>query len=144
MKVSLLTIRILLLLLFSTTFFDKVLDYDAFESQLFLSPLIQPERIHLIGIGTILAEGVVMALLLNSNTSGWGLLAAAFLLSLFGFYLWALIQYFGFKKPCGCGFIFSTLSYHQHIVINFVLSALAGAGYVITAGRRSTPGTFTK
>jgi hypothetical protein len=57
----------------------------------------------------------------------YGMLLSSFLLSLFGFYLLFLVVNYKFNKPCGCGFIFSFLSYNQHILLNFLLSFSAAA-----------------
>jgi len=115
-------IRYTLIFIFLTTFLDKILDYSSFKHQLFLSPLIPYSYIEVIGVSTIVFEAMILFCLIINKLTVYGLFLSSFLLSTFGFYLLFLVISFKFNKPCGCGFIFSFLSYNQHITLNFLLS----------------------
>jgi hypothetical protein len=119
--------RYFLIFIFSTTVWSKLVDFGEFKHQLFLSPLIPPDFITQIAILTVISEIVIVISLISDKWRPFGLLFSCFILSLFGFYLLFLVVNFQFNKPCGCGFIFSFLNYNQHIVLNFVLSLIAGA-----------------
>lgn len=125
-----LTIRFILIFIFSTTFIDKITDYQSFKQQLFLSPLIPPGYLSAIGILTIVCEALILCFLIVDRLNFYGMLLSSFLLSLFGFYLLFLVVNYKFNKPCGCGFIFSFLSYNQHILLNFLLS-FSAAGVIL-------------
>jgi hypothetical protein len=117
--------RYILIFIFTTTLLNKLLDYQAFKHQLFLSPLIPPDFSAGIAFITILFEAIILICLLVNRLNFYGLLLSSFLLSLFGFYLLFLVVNFKFNKPCGCGFMFSFLNYSQHIGLNFFLSIIA-------------------
>jgi hypothetical protein len=118
-------IRYILIFIFAITLFNKLFDYAAFKQQLFLSPLIPPSYMGLIAILTITFESAILIFLIIDKYNMYGFLLSSFLLSLFGFYLLFLVVNFKFNKPCGCGFIFSFLSYSQHIIFNFSFSLLS-------------------
>lgn len=126
----------MLLFVFSVTFFDKIADYNSFIHQLFLSPLIPANYLHPVGIMVMLMECIAIFFLLNTHYLHLGFLLSSFLLSLFGTYLWFLITFFSFSKPCGCGFIFGFLNYNEHIWVNFLLSGISALGFYYLA--RST------
>lgn len=118
-------IRYILIFIFAITLFNKLVDYAEFKQQLFLSPLIPPAYMGLIAILTIIFESAILLCLIIDKYNMYGFLLSSFLLSLFGFYLLFLVLNFKFNKPCGCGFIFSFLSYPQHIIFNFSFSLLS-------------------
>ncbi len=132
MKQSLYILRLLLIILFSITLFDKILDIGEFKHQLFLSPLIPENYINIISIFIILIEAITLFFLVTNKLDNLGFLLSSFLLSLFGFYLYFLVAYFSFTKPCGCGFILSFLNYNQHILLNFLLALLSGIAYYLS------------
>lgn len=130
MKTSINILKYIILFIFSMTLISKLSDFEEFKHQLFLSPLIPPNYIMLIAYLTIFSETVILICLFFNELNGLGFLFSSFLLSLFGFYLLFLLMEYQFNKPCGCGFIFSFLSYSQHIIVNFSLSAFAAVAFV--------------
>lgn len=133
--------RYILIFIFFTTLISKVTDFGEFKHQLFLSPLIPPNLIPYIAVVTVTIEALILVCLMSNKWRLSGLLLSSFLLSLFGFYLLFLVVNFRFNKPCGCGFIFSFLSYSQHIILNFVLSLTAATLLIVQSSSTSNTNT---
>lgn len=125
-KITVEIIAALLILLFIYAALSKLLDYQRFSVQLSKSPLLSSFA-SAAAIGVPLMEIVISFLLLNKRSRSLGLYASLFLLSLFTFYLIAIIN-FSYYIPCSCGGILQGLSWNAHIIFNtaFILITIIG------------------
>ncbi len=115
--------RFILILLFTYTAFDKLLNYELTQTQMnqqLLPIFIKPY----LAIGVPLAELVCIALLLFKRTTWLGLLASGILLLTFTIYV-AHVHFGDFAFiPCSCAGIFRNISWELHLYINITLTIM--------------------
>src|SRR5689334_6335142 len=119
----------LLVFLFIYTSVSKLLDYDTFRRQLGQSPFITlyaPVIVWALPIGEIIIAGF----LLYPRTRLTGFYLSFFLLSLFTFYLIAMLR-LSYFIPCSCGGVLQHLSWNAHIVFNIVFVILSTIGVLM-------------
>ncbi len=110
--------------LFSYTAVDKLLNHSTFRMALVQSPLLEHYADY-VAVAIPVAELVVVALLIINTTRIGGLRASLGLMIAFTLYILGLML-FADHLPCNCGGILNTLSWKAHLVVNLVLTALAG------------------
>ena len=119
-------VSFLLIALFTYTAVSKLLYFDTFYRQLSQSPLLA-------SYAEILAWGVPLLELLLSLGLLWpkyrkvALYSSGFLLSLFSFYILAIL-FWSDDIPCACGGVIESLGWSGHLYMNLLLIALAIAG----------------
>lgn len=126
----------LLVFLFIYTGITKLLDYHTFRRQLGQSPFITlyaPVIVWALPLGEILIAG----LLLYTRTRLLGFYLSFFLLSLFTFYLIAMLR-LSYFIPCSCGGVLQHLSWNAHIVFNIVFVVLSTLGVLLHAKQLRT------
>ena len=119
----------LLVFLFIYTGISKLLDYHTFRRQLGQSPFITlyaPIIVWALPLGEIIIAG----LLLYTRTRLMGFYLSFFLLSLFTFYLIAMLR-LSYFIPCSCGGVLQHLSWNAHIVFNIVFVILSTIGVLL-------------
>jgi len=125
----------LLVFLFIYTGISKLLDYHTFRRQLGQSPFITlyaPVIVWALPLGEIIIAG----LLLYTRTRLMGFYLSFFLLSLFTFYLVAMLR-LSYFIPCSCGGVLQHLSWNAHIVFNIVFVILSTIGVLLHAKQQS-------
>ncbi|WP_394367265.1 MauE/DoxX family redox-associated membrane protein [Chitinophaga agri] len=126
----------LLVFLFIYTGISKLLDYSTFRRQLGQSPFITlyaPIIVWALPLGEIIIAG----LLLYTRTRLLGFYLSFFLMSLFTFYLIAMLQ-LSYFIPCSCGGVLQHLSWNAHIVFNIVFVVLSTIGVLLHARQLRT------
>lgn len=119
----------LLVFLFIYTSISKLLDYDTFRRQLGQSPFITlyaPVIVWALPVGELIIAG----LLLYPPARLTGFYLSFFLLSLFTFYLIAMLQ-LSYFIPCSCGGVLQHLSWNAHIVFNIVFVIFSTIGVLL-------------
>ncbi len=115
--------RFILILLFTYTALDKLLNYELTQTQMnqqLLPIFIKPY----LATGVPLAELACIALLLFKKTKWIGLIASATLLLSFTIYVaYVYIGDFEFI-PCSCAGIFRNISWVHHLYINITLTIM--------------------
>jgi len=122
-------ISALLVFLFIYTSISKLLDYSLFNRQLSQSPFIT-QYANIISWVLPLGELAIAGLLLANKTRLFGLYCAFFLLSLFTFYLTAMLRYSPYI-PCSCGGVLQHLSWQAHIIFNSAFVILTTIGVLL-------------
>jgi len=116
------SIAFLLILLFVYAAISKLVDYHVFRMQLHRSPLLAFAAPFVAWFIPVL-ELFISTLLVFEPTRLKGLYASILLLSLFTFYLIAMLCFSPYI-PCSCGGILQGLSWKTHILFNLVFIAL--------------------
>jgi len=119
----------LLVFLFIYTSISKLLDYHTFRQQLGQSPFITlyaPVIVWALPLGEIIIAG----LLLYPRTRLTGFYLSFFILSLFTFYLVAMLR-LSYFIPCSCGGVLQHLSWNAHIVFNIAFIILSTIGVLL-------------
>jgi len=119
----------LLVFLFIYTSISKLLDYHTFRQQLGQSPFITlyaPVIVWALPLGEIIIAG----LLLYPRTRLTGFYLSFFILSLFTFYLIAMLR-LSYFIPCSCGGVLQHLSWNTHIVFNTAFIILSTIGVLL-------------
>jgi uncharacterized membrane protein YphA (DoxX/SURF4 family) len=130
----------LLIFLFIYTSISKLLEYDTFQRQLGQSPFITlyaPVVAWALPVGEIIIAGM----LLYGRTRLAGFYLSFFLLSLFTFYLSAMLT-FSYFIPCSCGGVLQHLSWNAHIVFNIVFVLLSATGVLLQVKQQNKPTTI--
>lgn len=113
---------VIILSVFAYTFLVKIADLGAFQIKLLKIPFLNMDWIPVLTYAVPLAELAVVLLLWFNRTRLWGTFSSFFLMSVFTIYLMYL-HWVSPTTPCSCGGIFEQLTFHQHLVFNFVLLA---------------------
>lgn len=127
----------LLVFLFIYTSVSKLLDYDTFRRQLGQSPFITlyaPIIVWALPVGEIIIAG----LLLYPRTRLTGFYLSYFLLSLFTFYLVAMLR-LSYFIPCSCGGVLQHLSWNAHIVFNIAFIIISTIGVLLQENKTQKP-----
>ena len=120
-------IAALFIFLFLYTALNKFTGHERFESVLHSSPLLKNASVILSWLIPI-TELVITLLLFIPASRQTGLFYSFLLMSLFTAYIAYMVSTSS-QLPCSCGGILQQLSWQQHLVLNIVLTLLAGAGY---------------
>ena len=116
------TTKLLLIALFIYTACSKLIGYYIFWQQLSKIPLLGAWA-DFLSVFVPAFEILIAGLLIFPRTTMAGWWLAAVLLSIFSFYV-AAMMLFAPKLPCSCGGIISTLTWKQHLVVNIILATL--------------------
>jgi hypothetical protein len=122
-------ISALLIFLFVYTSISKLLDYSVFSRQLSQSPFIT-QYATMISWALPLGELLIAGLLMANRTRLTGLYGSFFLLSLFTFYLVAMLRYSPYI-PCSCGGVLQHLSWQAHIIFNAAFIIITTIGVLL-------------
>ncbi len=134
-------ICVLFILLFTYASIGKFLEYSDFVVQLHKSPM-------LVDLADIVAwlipslEIVTCILLVFSVSRVMGLYASLLLMSIFTFYIIAILGYSEYV-PCSCGGVLQTLGWKEHLIFNIVFCVLAVIGILLQSTKKSTSIIFT-
>ncbi|SHN07002.1 MauE/DoxX family redox-associated membrane protein [Chitinophaga sp. CF418] len=140
-KFSLDILSALLVFLFVYTSISKLLDYDTFRRQLGQSPFITlyaPVIVWALPVGELIIAGF----LLFARTRLTGFYLSFFLLSLFTFYLMAMLR-LSYFIPCSCGGVLQHLSWNAHIVFNIIFVIFSSIGVLLQGKQEQTPAQST-
>lgn len=113
----------LYILLFTYAAASKLFDFQNFQVQLSQSPLISAFASFLSWIVPLL-ELIICVLLILPKTRMAGLYASYFLMAMFTFYIYIILNYSSFV-PCSCGGILEKLSWNEHLIFNLLFILLA-------------------
>lgn len=112
----------ILIIIFTYTAVNKLVDYATFSIALRQSPILQPYSNFLV-FAIPLAELLTVALLIFSDTRRLGLYLSWALMICFTLYI-SYLMLFAEDLPCNCGGIFKMLSWKAHLVVNIILLGL--------------------
>ena len=116
------------ILLFTYAGLSKLLEFPEFRSQLGQSPLLTPYAEYVAWVIPSLEILIAMAILVPKFKL-LALYACLFLMSLFTFYILAILNFSDYI-PCSCGGILENLSWRDHLIFNilFILLAIIAIG----------------
>ena len=123
-------ISLLFVVLFLYTGISKLLDFPIFKEQLNDSPILHLFA-NVVVWGLPVTEFVVSILLFLPSFRYVGLWASLVLLSAFTLYVLTVLFY-DKTLPCSCGGIIGSLSWKAHLVVNILLTTLAGYSIYIS------------
>ncbi len=117
---------ILLLFVFSYSFFSKILNFSQFSLDILASPLIHHS---LVNVVKFLVPGVefLIVVLIISNFRIVGYCLGFFSLIVFTTYY--ILFYTVAQSSCGCGKMFEALGFYPHLSLNIIL--LMGCIYLV-------------
>jgi putative oxidoreductase len=128
----------LIIMMFLYASFSKYFDFSSFKRAIHNQPFpYWFSSLLIIFIPPI--EITIAFLLFREKTRKKGLLASVILMSLFTFYIGAILLHFFPSVPCSCGGIIRMLSWQQHLFFNLFFIIISGIGLSI----QSKP-TFNK
>lgn len=116
----------LLVLLFTYTALNKLIDHEIFQAQLTRFPLLNNYSAFFSWFIPS-SELLVVLLLIIPKFKLYGLYAALFLLIAFTVFLILMIS-FSKNLPCSCGGVITKLSWKQHIFFNLLFIMLSVIG----------------
>ena len=111
-------IYLFLIFFFCYTAFNKLLNIEAFRTNLMKTSIFNEFYANLISVTVICFEIVIILVLYFRKTLG--LLILSFTLITFTVYI-SYLNFKGFYEVCGCGGILNGLSYKFHLLINILL-----------------------
>ncbi len=115
-------ITLFLVLLFAYTSVDKLMNAQTFRETLVQHPI--PAGAVPVLLWTVPASEMLIAMLLAFPvTRRFGLLSALFILVAFTSYLTVVLSGSLGTVPCGCGGVFESMDWYEHILLNAVLLA---------------------
>ncbi len=115
-------ITLFLVLLFAYTSVDKLMNAQTFKETLVQHPI--PSGAVPVLLWTIPASEMLIAMLLAVPAMRrFGLLSALFILVAFTSYLTVVLSGRLGTVPCGCGGVFESMDWYEHILLNAVLLA---------------------
>ncbi|TDQ08471.1 MauE/DoxX family redox-associated membrane protein [Pedobacter metabolipauper] len=114
------------ILLFLYAAVNKLVDYEKFQVQLGLSPILFPFS-DIIAWFIPIVELIIALLLLIPRVTLIGLYAFYTLMVVFTIYIFIILNY-SENIPCSCGGILEEMGWKTHLIFNivFVIMALAG------------------
>lgn len=122
-------ISALLIFLFVYTAVSKLMDHDQFLYTLSKSPLIKSFKTPIAWFVPV-SELAISLLLLMPKWRQLGLIASAFLISVFTLYIGYMLIFVP-NLPCSCGGIIQQLSWKEHLLFNVGVLILALTGFVL-------------
>lgn len=123
------TISYLYIVLFTYAAVSKAIDFENFQAQLGLSPLLSAFA-GFISYAVIITEFLISILLSIPKARLIGLYAAFALMVMFSAYIFIILNYSSFV-PCSCGGILEKLGWKQHLIFNL---AFVGFGVLAILG----------
>jgi len=118
-----LTVSYLYVLLFVYAAVSKLLDFENFQVQLGQSPLLSAHSI-IISWLVPLVELVIAVALLFIRLRFWSIYFAFFLMTLFTFYIYVILNFTN-DIPCSCGGVLEDLNWTEHLIFNLLFVFLA-------------------
>lgn len=126
----------LIILLFLYAAISKLTIFVEFQEQMMQSPLIPRSFIPFLAVAIPGGEIIIAWLLVFERTKQIGFYLAFFTMLIFTLYLIILVSV-AENAPCSCGGILSSLSYPQHIVLNFAFTLIALNGSIMLNTKKS-------
>lgn len=116
----------LLIILFMYAGLSKFLDYNTFQQQLGLSPLITKQYTSLVAVFVPFTEILIAIFLLTNKYRKIAFYLSLFILTIFTTYIFMLLD--NDFVPCSCGGILGTINWNTHIWFNifFILVSIIG------------------
>ena len=112
----------MVVLVFSYTAMNKIVDWQQFRVTLNKSPYLH-DWAKVLSIVVPLSELMTVFLILVRRTMLFGMYAAFFLMAVFTSYVFVMLRY-SYFLPCSCGGIVSAMNWNQHLAFNLVLTIL--------------------
>lgn len=120
----------LLILLFSYTAVNKLIDLHEFEKQLFRQNFNE-QLVAFLRWAIPVSELTTVFLLVWKKLRWWGLLLSCFLMSLFTTYVALVLTGFSEKMPCSCGGVLKDMGWTLHFWFNLGFLALSIIGLLL-------------
>src|SRR5215218_6411620 len=117
----------LLIFLFVYTAISKLINLHQFKVVLEKSNYLKGYA-DLIAVLVPSLEIVISILLFFPISRRQGLLASTILMLLFTLYVGAMVVFLR-ELPCSCGGVIQTLSWHEHLIFNLVITFISYWGY---------------
>jgi uncharacterized membrane protein YphA (DoxX/SURF4 family) len=130
------TINYLFILLFVYAAVSKTLDFQNFQAQLGLSPLLSAFADY-VSFGVILVEVLIAVLIAIPRFRLIGLYSAFSLMVMFSTYIFIILNYSSFI-PCSCGGILEKMTWKQHLIFNLIFVLLAATSIALTKTKAPT------
>lgn len=115
----------LFIFLFVYTASSKIIQLEAFKIVLAASPLLAPYA-RFMSLLIPFIEMIAAVLLFIPGTRQHGLILSFLLMAAFSMYVGYMLLFFS-QLPCSCGGFIQSLSWRQHLILNLILTLLAGA-----------------
>ena len=128
-QVTIYTIRILFMILFTYAAISKLQDYSHFKFQLGRSPFIQ-HIAPFVAIALPIGELLIAVLLITQKWYRIGIYLSFFTMLLFTGYIYAMLNY-SYFLPCSCGGILNNMDWHTHFIFNIIVTTIALLGIFI-------------
>lgn len=122
-------ICLLFVLLFVYAAVSKFLDFENFQAQLGLSPLLSAFADYA-SVGVIILEILIALLIAIPKFRLIGLYSSFSLMVMFSTYIFIILNYSSFI-PCSCGGILEKMDWKQHFIFNLVFVLLAVIGVAL-------------
>ncbi|HUN01249.1 MAG TPA: hypothetical protein PLS00_00225 [Niabella sp.] len=116
----------IILLTFCYTALSKLKEYETFTFIIGKSPLLAGIP-NIVGVLLLTLEIIVVIMLFISSVRLKGLYLSLILLCAFILYI-SYMLIFAFDLPCSCGGVLDSLSWKQHLLLNFVLILIVIGG----------------
>ena len=111
---------------------SKLLDFESFNRQLGLSPLLSAFAVYLAWAIPLLEIGIAV-LLFVPNLRSAALFMAYGLMALFTAYIYIILNYSSFV-PCSCGGVLEQMSWDQHLLFNVAFLVLGATAILVDSG----------
>jgi hypothetical protein len=79
-------------------------------------------------------ETIISLIIIYNSTRLWGMYAFMIMMTLFTFYVAAILLHFFPRAPCPCGGFMKLLSWPQHLLLNIFFIILSYAGIRLKTG----------
>jgi uncharacterized membrane protein YphA (DoxX/SURF4 family) len=123
------SICLLYILLFVYAAVSKLMDFENFQAQLGLSPLLSAFADYA-SVGVIILEILIAVLIAIPKFRLIGLYSGFSLMVMFTTYIFIILNYSSFI-PCSCGGILEKMDWKHHFIFNIVFVLLAVIGVVL-------------
>ncbi len=121
-------VSLLFIMLFVYAAISKILDFENFNLQIGLSPILGTTAGWMPYI-VLFTELATVVLLIFKRTRMLGLFASFSLMYLFTLYIYIMLTYSSYL-PCSCGGILEKMTWKQHLLFNSILLMLSGLAYL--------------
>lgn len=102
----------------------KMADIEAFKLKLLKIPFLDLDWVPLLTYAVPISELLIVLMMWVEKTRKQGIYGSFFLMTVFTTYL-VFLHVVSPVTPCSCGGIFELLTFHQHLVVNFILLGFA-------------------
>jgi hypothetical protein len=126
-------IYLFLIFFFCYTAANKLVNLQAFRTNLFKTTLFSEAVVNVLSVTVIVMEIILILILIFRKKTG--LLLLSFTMAVFTIYI-TYLRFMGLYEVCGCGGILNGLAYKYHFYINIALMGGALYSYVILNIRR--------